>query len=581
MNNYTKKRNLSNLIFRERTKKYRDKINADPIRKEIFKEKKRESEIVKYKTSSKNPKFLKRKQENLQRHRQLKKNSSATVEFPDDRHETGSFKSKSSFSKAMMKVSKALPKDSANQKTIVQELFYKHFPDKKPKSSRVVQPKSDNQIVIDFYNKDDVSQQLAGKKDTRVVRGPDGSKTYVQKRVMIMTLTEAFAYFKESNPECKVAKTKFCSLKPFHVDLVRQMKQIGCLCKKCENMKLLFAALKPLMSEKFNSLEDLVESFSCGGRCNGSACDICCGNSYIVQELFESDESENEISLVQWSQDVFQLRLKTEIKNLSYCINLFIESLIDYKHHIFIKKSQSSLFYEARASSSPEEAIVQVDFAENFKCISQNEIQSAYFNQHAIAIFTVVIWSGEETFSKVYVTDDTSHSKFCVLTFMHELSVDLKEALPTLKKVKMFSDGCAGQFKNRWTLSLVLTASFLFGFDLEWNFFASGHGKGAVDGVGGTVKRTVHQRIMSGLVRVYSAEEFHKCVSENIQGVKSCYVPVEKIKAFEAALGDKWTKIKAIPGVTKFFSFKKHCNTTIEAYEVGSSEENKLYKIMN
>lgn len=127
----------------------------------------------------------------------------------------------------------------------------------------------------------------------------------------------------------------------------------------------------------------------------------------------------------------------------------------------------------------------------------------------------------------------------------------------------MFSDGCACQFKNRWTLSLVLTAKDLFGIDLTWNFFESGHGKGVVDGIGGIVKRYVYQRIMTGAARVYSAKEFHKCLSENIEGITSTYISEEQFKIIETALADKWKKVKAIPNVTKFYTFKKKNEKTL------------------
>jgi hypothetical protein len=56
-------------------------------------------------------------------------------------------------------------------------------------------------------------------------------------------------------------------------------------------------------------------------------------------------------------------------------------------------------FWESIAASSDLNAVVQVDFAKKYKCSAQDEIQSAYFNQHAISIFTVDAWAGEKKFS--------------------------------------------------------------------------------------------------------------------------------------------------------------------------------------
>ena len=57
------------------------------------------------------------------------------------------------------------------------------------------------------------------------------------------------------------------------------------------------------------------------------------------------------------------------------------------------------------------------------------------------------------------------------------------------KKVFYFSDGCAGQYKNCKNFKNLCHHSVDFGFEAEWLFFATSHGKGPCDGVGGFLKR--------------------------------------------------------------------------------------------
>jgi hypothetical protein len=52
-----------------------------------------------------------------------------------------------------------------------------------------------------------------------------------------------------------------------------------------------------------------------------------------------------------------------------------------------------------------------------------------------------------------------------------------------------FSDGCAAQYKNRKNFLNLCNHDADFGLPAEWHFFATSHGKGPCDGVGGTVKR--------------------------------------------------------------------------------------------
>ena len=158
---------------------------------------------------------------------------------------------------------------------------------------------------------------------------------------------------------------------------------------------------------------------------------------------------------------------------------------------------------------------------------------------------------------------------------------DLKLALPYLKEIQIFSDGCTGQFKNRWILSLLAFDEDLFGVSMTWNFFAPGHGKGAVDGVGGIVKSAVYRRIMSGKVKVYTSQDFHDCLSASIQGITSKVISVDDIKQLETALADKWKNVKPISEVSSFFMFKKHASKMIEAHGVGSSADYRVFKILN
>ncbi|GFO16221.1 (S)-beta-bisabolene synthase [Plakobranchus ocellatus] len=44
--------------------------------------------------------------------------------------------------------------------------------------------------------------------------------------------------------------------------------------------------------------------------------------------------------------------------------------------------------------------------------------------------------------------------------------------------------------------------------EMDWNFFAPSHGKGPIDDIGGTVKRTVWRQILRGTALINTAERF-------------------------------------------------------------------------
>lgn len=76
-------------------------------------------------------------------------------------------------------------------------------------------------------------------------------------------------------------------------------------------------------------------------------------------------------------------------------------------------------------------------------------------------------------------------------------------------RLKSFSDGAASQFKQRFILSSlnhIKSANNLE--NLGWIFFASSNSQGAVDGVGGSVKKLVWQFVEARKETVANAAEF-------------------------------------------------------------------------
>ena len=61
-------------------------------------------------------------------------------------------------------------------------------------------------------------------------------------------------------------------------------------------------------------------------------------------------------------------------------------------------------------------------------------------------------------------------------------------------KINVWSDGCSAQFRSRFVFRL-LTADLFDGVELTWNYNEKCHGKGPMDGVGGTVKNIIFRKV--------------------------------------------------------------------------------------
>lgn len=102
--------------------------------------------------------------------------------------------------------------------------------------------------------------------------------------------------------------------------------------------------------------------------------------------------------------------------------------------------------------------------------------------------------------SYLAVTDSQDKGENSVYCFLHKLvSVERQNLKKQLLKC---SDGPLREFKNHFcvkALSLLKQWLYSEGIDCKvtWKYFATSHGKGVVDGIGGSAKSLVREQVMS------------------------------------------------------------------------------------
>lgn len=156
--------------------------------------------------------------------------------------------------------------------------------------------------------------------------------------------------------------------------------------------------------------------------------------------------------------------------------------------HIHVKNIQRDEIKDAEeeAKSHSGSSILHGDFAEKWKVITKNEIQSAYWKTNQVSIFTAVWYCGDETKSFSVVSDDTTHDTAHAISAMNCIVKHLEESpkFQEIKQITIVSDGASAHFKNRYQFHEFRKSSI----NEKWLFSATGHGKGACDGIGGLVK---------------------------------------------------------------------------------------------
>ena len=186
--------------------------------------------------------------------------------------------------------------------------------------------------------------------------------------------------------------------------------------------------------------------------------------------------------------------------------SLLIQDLPKVQQHVQLKRIQEASFQTVKAKSNI--GITQIDFAMAYSCEYQNEIQSALWTRASINLFTLARFVNQEGFCHLFVLDDYKKDKdaiaACLLKFYTNDTIFPNEFL--------YNDGPSSEFKNRFMMKLLHNLSNQHSTTFTWNFFATGHGKGVVDGIGGQAKSLVRQQVLSKSknIIVQNAADFAK-----------------------------------------------------------------------
>ena len=161
-------------------------------------------------------------------------------------------------------------------------------------------------------------------------------------------------------------------------------------------------------------------------------------------------------------------------------------------------------------------------------------------------MFTSVAWQQDSCTSTVSISDDLTHSRDSVIIFVDKLlSSVIDESVKTLH---IWSDVQSSQFKNRFIAASIPWLQEKQKLKICWNFFATSHGKGPVDGIGGVVKRMATQKVIQREVNITNAASFYDAINSE-SNVKVFLIEAEEINVAETKLGTVISAAPALPGI--------------------------------
>lgn len=388
--------------------------------------------------------------------------------------------------------------------------------------------------IISFYCDDSNSTVAAGKKEF-VTK----NTKRMQKRYLTAPLIDLYKKFKKETNN-RIHYSFFCKNRPFWVLPPKSANRETCMCATHVNMELLVSALNKASIINEKKPEDIITTLCCDSYntdCLKRICQIC-ATRYVMYKEFNN---ETVLTIFQWNRVKKEIVLengakKTQIvtekqkivmKPLEATSKLEAE-LPKYMDHIYKIVNQYKAIKALKNNLNIHEAIVHVDFSENYNLKFAEEVQSFHFggSRQQVSLHTVVIYTHS------FITGQVGPTSMCTLSscLRHDAASIWAHLLPVLDKViqlnpfvdtiHFLSDSPSSQYRNKYMFYIIsqLSSQHSNITRITWNYSEAGHGKGAPDGVGGTIKRVADQMVHFGS-DVGNFDEFYKIMESRLENI--------------------------------------------------------------
>ena len=488
-----------------------------------------------------------------------------------------------SLGKAVKRAQVSLPSSPRKKRCVIENLAKKaglSIASSSPSQKRGLSEETKGAVNA-FYLNNDITWQAPGRKDRVIIREVNSEgkmeKRTEQTRYMLMSLNEAYTKFIEEHPSHRIGLSKFCELRPKNVKLFDHIPHHVCVCSYHENVRLLLVALREHTSLAIE-FHDFISQVTCDPNardCLSSQCKNCQdqinrfapsnGSDTVRYLQWQNNERVEKVEIIGTVEDAFG-ELKKQLK--------------PFLMHTYIKRKQAAYLDTVVSKCNGNQVVLQVDFSENATIASQREIQSAHWSHAQATIFTAHAWiDSDSSESMVLVSDDLNHSKQSVYVFMQYIFNHLKSKCPDMKVINIFSDGASSQFKQKFLFSNLYAWEQEHDLTIIWNFFATSHGKGVVDGIGGTVKRAVWRHIRSDQTHVTNAEQYAAVARQRCPSIHVSYIKREQIESLKPFLDEKWSNVVAVPRTHQTHCFKTSGKEKLMVADISMSTAFRIVRI--
>lgn len=393
--------------------------------------------------------------------------------------------------------------------------------------------------IADTYHSSEVSRELPLRKSVTTDLKP--------RRQMEVTVSRAYDIWKAKHPTMKLSFDVFRRFRPADVLVLRRTRLNQCLCEICTDIMLKLQTLNHLANHghkeaKLADKYELIAATMCSkdnqdnyfqSKCIHRNCDNC--GVKLLDGRFAGLLKDAGVQSVNWRKWCNRKYTHDGKEKTKKCIvtksgthSLIVRELKDETQslasHMFHASWQHDM-YRNVTNDPPENTVIAVlDFAENYSCQSQDEVQSAHWAKDQVIIHPIVTTytcpdHGDHTVQEavVIISNDLVHDAHAVHHFTELTVAHLRDNQKVpMQRIIEFTDGCSCQYKSKLPFADISFCENDLGVRLERHYFGSRHGKGPSDDVSGVVKAALRRAVLSRQANIDDARNAFQFCKEKL-----------------------------------------------------------------
>lgn len=320
----------------------------------------------------------------------------------------------------------------------------------------------------------------------------------------------------------KTSYSVFCRYRPKWVVARKLSGRDTCLCKKCENLKLLHAAAFSVKIVNAKDAAELVKSICCTEKketcllgtctqCNGKTITFLpCNTARPVMYRKWVDVKETRLSSkkkdAQGNFVMIEVKVTKKLEVYSTILelkNILSDSLRPHMQHIGRIEHQRASVKSLKSNLREKDLYINCDWSQDYEGKYGSEPQSTHFGgsrpHFALHTGRAVTRNMEESFCSI--STSTRHDPAAIIAHLKPVLSEYLGTNPHVNHLHFLSDGPVTQYRNS-TLYFLLTQHLLNIFKqikfVTWNVSEAGHGKGEADAVGGSLKGAADEEVAHG-----------------------------------------------------------------------------------